>query len=280
MQAIPLPIVMGMVAGVFLRFGIELVQAFRADFLIAVTMTAVFVALTAMPRLAKILPPLIGALIAGAIAIWLSSRFNPPAGVLFSLAQPDLQVPQFSWAAMVELVIPLAITVLIAQNSQGIAILTASGHHPPINAITVGCGAGSIVTSFFGAVPTCLTGPVNAILASGGKLSEQYTGAILIGFFGIAFGLIAPFLTRVMLATPPAFIATLAGLALLRVLQTAFQVSFRDRFSFGALICFVVTVADVPILRIGAPFWGLVFGLAVSHLLERKDFKADDAVRH
>ena len=51
--------------------------------------------------------------------------------------------------------------------------------------------------------------------------------------------------------------------------------SFRDKFSFGALICFVVTVADVPIFRIGAPFWGLVFGLAASHLLERADFRRD-----
>ena len=78
-----------------------------------------------------------------------------------------------------------------------------------------------------------------------------------------------------MLATPPAFIATLAGLAMLRVLQTSFQISFRDKFSFGALICFVVTVADVPIFRIGAPFWGLVFGLAASYLLERDDLKAE-----
>jgi len=56
---------------------------------------------------------------------------------------------------------------------------------------------------------------------------------------------------------------------MLRVLQTAFTASFGGRFSFGALICFLVTVADVPILQIGAPFWGLVFGLAVSWLLER-----------
>ena len=277
MQAIPMPIVMGMVAGVFLRFAIELVQAFRADVWIASSMTIVFVLLTIMPRFAKILPPLIGALIAGAIAVWLAGSFNPPSGALFSLVRPDLQLPQFSWSAMVELVIPLAITVLVVQNSQGIAVLTASGHQPPINAITVGCGVGSIFTSLFGAVPTCLTGPVNAVLASSGKLNEQYTGAILVGLLGILFGLIAPFFTRVMLATPPAFIATLAGLALLRVLQTAFQVSFRDKFSFGALICFVVTVADVPIFRIGAPFWGLVFGLAASYLLERSDLKAGQA---
>ncbi len=61
---------------------------------------------------------------------------------------------------MVELVMPLAITVLVVQNGQGIAILTASGHRPPTNAITVVCGAASIVTAFFGAVSTCLTGPV------------------------------------------------------------------------------------------------------------------------
>jgi benzoate membrane transport protein len=130
-----------------------------------------------------------------------------------------------------------------------------------------------MVTSIFGAVPTCLTGPVNAILASAGELRQQYSGGVLIGVLAIVFGLMAPFFTRVMLATPPAFIATLAGLAILKVLQTAFQASFRDKFTFGAVVCFVVTVADVPIFRIGAPFWGLVFGLAASHLLERADLK-------
>ncbi len=85
-----------------------------------------------------------------------------------------------------------------------------------------------------------------------------------------AFGLLAPFFTRLLLGTPPAFIATLAGLAMLRVLQTAFIASFAGRYSLGALVCFLVTVADVPLFLIGAPFWGLVFGLATSRLLERK----------
>jgi len=86
----------------------------------------------------------------------------------------------------------------------------------------------------------------------------------------IGFGLLAPFFTRLLLATPPAFIAALAGLAMLRVLQTAFIASFGGAFSLGALICFLVTVADVPIFNIGAAFWGLVFGIATSRLLERK----------
>jgi benzoate membrane transport protein len=64
---------------------------------------------------------------------------------------------------------------------------------------------------------------------------------------------------------------------MLRVLQTAFTVSFRGKFTLGALVTFLVTVADVAILNVGAPFWGLVFGFAVSWLLERGDFRSAQA---
>jgi len=49
------------------------------------------------------------------------------------------------------------------------------------------------------------------------------------------------------------------------------------RADAGALVTFLVTVADVPIFNVGAPFWGLVIGYAVSRLLERKDFGAAGA---
>jgi len=270
MQAVPMPIVMAMVAGVFLRFGIDLVLAFRDALWIAAPMSAVFIALMALPRFARAIPPLIGALLVGALAVWLLGGFRPPPGALFALAAPNLYVPQFSWQAMVELVIPLAITVLVVQNGQGIAVLSANGHPAPINAITAACGAGTIVTGLFGAVPTCLTGPVNAILSGTGERERQYTAALFFCLFAFTFGLLAPFFTRLLLATPPAFIATLAGLAMLRILQHAFTASFSGRFALGALVCFLITVADVAILRIGAPFWGLVLGLATSSLLERE----------
>jgi benzoate membrane transport protein len=269
MDAVPMPIVMAMVAGVFLRFGVDLVRAFADELWIALPMSAAFVALTAAPRLSRALPPLIGALIAGAVALWLLGAFKPPAGALFAIAQPNLYVPQFSWAAMVELVAPLAITVLAVQNAQGVAILSANGHQPPVNAITSACGLGAVVTGLVGTVSTCLTGPVNAVISTSGEKQRQYTAALFIALLAMAFGLLAPFFTRLLLATPPAFIATLAGLAMLRVLQTAFSVSFRERYTLGALVCFLVTVADVPIFNIGAAFWGLVFGLATSWALER-----------
>ena len=267
MDAVPMPIVMAMVAGVFLRFGIALVLAFQEALWIALPMTVAFFVFLKVNRY---VPPLIAALATGAVVIWVLGAFNAPAGALFAFAAPNFYVPRFSWAAMVELVVPLAITVLAVQNAQGIAILAANGHAAPVNAITTACGVGSIVTGLFGAVSTCLTGPVNAVLSSTGEKPKHYTAALFFCVLAIAFGALAPFFTRVLLATPPAFIATLAGLAMLKVLQTAFTASFGGKFSFGALVCFLVTVADVAIFRIGAPFWGLVFGLAASWLLERR----------
>ncbi|HYX66743.1 MAG TPA: benzoate/H(+) symporter BenE family transporter [Burkholderiales bacterium] len=273
MEAVPMPIVMAMVAGVFLRFGIGLVHSFRDDLALASSMTAAWLAFTAVSRIGRIVPPLIAALVVGVVVMMAEKTFKPTDGALLAIVSPHFYAPRFSWNAMVELVAPLAITVLTVQNAQGIAILTAAGHKPPTNAITAACGVGAFVTGLFGAVSTCLTGPVNAVITSAGEKSRHYTAALVVAALAMMFGLLAPLFTRLLLATPPAFIAALAGLAMLRVLQTAFQISFRDRFSFGALTCFLVTVADLPIFHIGAPFWGLVFGLAVSWLLERKDLE-------
>jgi benzoate membrane transport protein len=274
MEAVPMPIVMGMVAGVFLRFGLDLVYAVRDDFWIAAPMVAAFVALSASPRLARMMPPLIGAMIVGGLLIAALGRFDPAGAGAWSLARPNLYAPAFSWQAMVELVVPLAITVLVVQNGQGVAVLRAAGHAPPINAVTAACGAGSVITAFVGTVSTCLTGPVNAIISSAGEKSRHYTAGIFVGILALGFGLASPVFVKLMLATPKAFIAALAGLAMLRVLQTAFSIAFKERFALGALVTFLVTVADVPIFNIGAAFWGLVLGFAVSWLLERGDFSA------
>jgi benzoate membrane transport protein len=190
-----------------------------------------------------------------------------------SLAAPVFQRPAWSAAAALELVIPLAITVLIVQNGQGFAVLDTVGHKAPVNAVTLGCGVWTVLVALIGTVCTCLTGPTNALISSSGERERHYTAGIFVGLLSLAFGLFAPGFTRLMLATPAAFIAVLAGLAMLRVLQSAFQISFRDRFSLGAMVAFLVTVANEPLLGIGAPFWGLVFGFAIAWLFERGDFQ-------
>jgi benzoate membrane transport protein len=274
MEAVPMPIVMGMVAGVFLRFGLDLVRSLHADPAIAVPMTAGFLLLSALPVLGRRLPPLLGALAIGALAIALLGRMDGAATAGLALVRPLVQAPAFSLAAMVELVLPLAITVLVVQNGQGIAVLRAAGHVPPVNAIAVACGLGSLLAALVGAISTCLTGPTNALLTQSGARSRHYAGGIVTGVLAIGFGVLAPTFTGLMLAAPRAFVATLAGLAMLRVLQSAFGIAFRDRCTLGALVSLLVTVADLPVLGIGAAFWGLVAGCATSWLLEREEMRA------
>lgn len=275
MELVPLPIVMGMVAGVFLRFGLDLVHAVFDDTAVAGPMVVTWLLLTAVPLLGRRCPPIIGALIVGAIAAIVVGRIDSSTPLQFELINPVIQAPAWSIAAMVELVVPLAITVLVVQNGQGFAVLKGAGHNPPVNAVTIACGIGSVVAAAVGGISTCLTGPTNAILVGGGARDRQYIGGIVVGLLAIMFGLLAPTFTRLLFNAPKSFIATLAGFAMLRVLQTAFVTAFARRFSLGALVAFLVTVADVPVLNVGAAFWGLVAGIVVAVLLERADFKPE-----
>ena len=262
-EAAPMPIVMAMVAGVFLRFGTGLVHAMRDEIAVVAPMVAAFILLSFFTQAGRRLPPLIGAMVVGIVSVFLFDKYNPGETAL-QLAPPNLYVPAFSWQAMIELVV---------QNGQGFAVLSAAGHKPPIDAIAIACGAGSMVTAFVGSVSTCLTGPVNAIISSSGEKHRHYTAGVLVGVLALAFGLLSPLFVRLLLSTPPAFVAALGGLAMLRVLQTAFGVAFGGKFALGALVTFLVTVADVPIFNIGAAFWALVIGFGISWLLERKDFR-------
>lgn len=270
MDLMPMPIVMAMVAGVFLRFGTDLVRAL-GDVVVAVPMVVVFLVLSTWTSLGRRIPPILGALVIGAVAVAVSGRFTPgPTTAWF--AAPVLQAPQWSLQAMIELVVPLAVTVLVVQNGQGVAVLRSAGHPAPVNAITLACGFWSILAAGVGAVSTCLTGPTNALLVASGKKPRHYTAGICCGLLAVLFGLFAPLFTTLMLATPPAYIAALAGLAMLRVLQSSFVTAFATRFTLGALVTFIVTVSNITVLNIGAAFWGLVAGLVVSLLLERSDF--------
>ena len=273
MRLLPMPVVMAMVAGVFLDFGTGLVRALPADVGVAAPMVVAFLLATAWPRLGRFLPPVLAALVAGTVVVLAAGRLAGGSTSGRWLAQPVLQAPEFTWAAAVQLVVPLVVTVLVVQNGQGMAVLTAAGHRPPMNLVTIACGVVSLPAAAVGAISTCLTGPTNALLTASGSPRRHYAAAIWCGLLAIVFGALAPGMVRLMMGMPDAFVATLGGLAMLRALQGAFVTAFSGRFVMGALVCFVVTVADVTVLHVGSAFWGLVAGLGVSWLVEPDDFR-------
>ena len=278
MRFVPQPVVMAMVAGVFLKFGILAVDAFDKELKIAVAALVAFVVFSFWRPVARILPPVLMALlVAGYVAVE-GGQYRPEGDPTLQIARPEFIQPVFSRAALLDLVLPLLVSVLALQNAQGIAILRVAGHNPPTNTSTFVCGAGSLLFGAYGSVNTCMTGPVNALLASSGPVRFHFIGAFFWAALAIAFGLLSPVVTRLALAVPEAFIYIIGGLAMLPVLQQAFTAGFGGRFAIGATVSLVVTVTDlipgvdVALLGIGAPFWGLVFGAATSLLLERRDY--------
>jgi benzoate membrane transport protein len=274
MKAIPLAIVMAMVAGVFLKFGTDLIRHMQSDAWIAAPMILVFTTLTVFARIGRFIPPLIGSLLTGLLLITVFDAPNIAFDQLHWLADPVVTAPVFSLRACLELVVPLAITVLVVQNGQGAAVLRAAGHEAPINTVASACGLWSMMTAMVGSVSTCLTGPTNAILVSSGPKESHYIGGITVGLLAMLFGFFSPGFISLLMATPTAFIVVLGGLAMLKVLQTAFQSAFKAQFSFGALVCLLVTVSGIQIASIGAAFWGLLAGYIASRLFEPADFQS------
>ena len=64
------------------------------------------------------------------------------------------------------------------------------------------------------------------------------------------------------MAFPPAFITTLAGLALLGTIGGSLANAMADvRSREAALITFMVTASGLTLFSIGSAFWGIVAGV-------------------
>lgn len=102
---------------------------------------------------------------------------------------------------------------------------------------------------------------------------------MLYGLLMLLFGLAAPMAVALCMALPAAFIGVPGGLAIVRVPQGWMFSAFASELSFGARAAFLVTLSGVSILHIGAPFWGLMFGVAASWLTERPALKKTSSSR-
>src|SRR5699024_393562 len=106
-----------------------------------------------------------------------------------------------------------------------------------------------------------------------GERRRQYSAAVVYAGLCFAAAAFAPAVTQVMLGTPEAFILALGGLAMFGALRQAFISAFASRYTFGALVTFVVTVAEFDLFNIHAAFWGILFGYLASRVMEPQDHR-------
>jgi benzoate membrane transport protein len=102
--------------------------------------------------------------------------------------------------------------------------------------------------------------------------SEQVDPGTTRGIHGIhGIGVFGVTLAAVFMAFPATFITTLAGLALLGTIGGSLASAMADaKTREASLITFLAAAANITMLGIGGPFWGLVIGLVAYAVLTRR----------
>lgn len=259
---LPAAVASGMLGGVLLRFVV-------APFESALTTPALVLPLLGLFLLARLASPsaaVLVVLLAGTALAWgLGLTAGLPGGVELSTLQATL--PAFDPAVLLGLGLPLYLVTMASQNLPGFAVLRAAGYEPPARSILAVTGLASLVTAPFGAHATNLAA-ITAAICTGPDTHPDPDRRWLAGpLYGLCYLVLAAFgssLVELFAAMPPALIKTVAGVALLGPLAGAMAAAIADDGQrFAAVLAFAVTASGMAAFGIGAPFWGLMAGLAV-----------------
>ncbi|TVQ11418.1 MAG: benzoate transporter BenE [Leptolyngbya sp. DLM2.Bin27] len=260
MNRIPLSLAAGMLAGVLLRFGLDVFGAMQTQ--LAMTF-AMFCTYLAMRRL----HPRYGVVVALAVGIAIAAQQNLIQfdTVSLQLAAPVFTAPRFSVAALVGVALPLFVVTMASQNVPGVAVLRASGYGTvPISPLIGWTGAATVLLAPFGAFALNLAA-ITAAICMGREAHEdpgrRYVAAIAAGVFYLLIGLFGATVAAVFAAFPPELVLAIAGLALLGTIGNGLFTALRDETQREpALITFLVTASGLTLFGIGSAFWGLIAG--------------------
>jgi benzoate membrane transport protein len=274
MERVPNEVIMGALAGILLHFGVEVFAAVPEQPVLVGAMIATYLVGF---RFIRALPPALLALLVGLIVAGLGGQFDV-GDVQLSLSRPILVEPAFDLTALFSIALPLTLLAVATQNAPGVGILWANGYRPPVNAITIFSGLGSILTAPLVSNGLNIAAPMTAVCAgpdSHPDPENRYLATVAQGLFFIAFGLAGATAVSLIQALPPALIVSLAGLALLPVILQALRLSVgQTRHTLAAGIALFVGASNVTILGINSAFWAIVAGVALARFL-RQDSKGD-----
>ena len=258
-RRIPLSLASGMLAGVLLRFGLDLFVAMQSQAAMALSMLATYlIGRRWFARYAVIATLLVGIAIAagGGLMHWNAVRLE--------LARPVLMVPGLSWAALFGLAIPLFVVTMASQNVPGVAVMRASGYTVPISPTIGWIGVVNTVLAPFGGYALNLAA-ITAAICMGREAHEdparRYPAAVAAGVFYIVIGLFWATVAAVFAAFPRELVMAIAGIALLGTIGNSLAAALREEPEReAALITFLVTASGLTLGGIGASFWGLLAG--------------------
>ncbi|HEY9882775.1 MAG TPA: benzoate/H(+) symporter BenE family transporter [Thermosynechococcaceae cyanobacterium] len=269
LNRIPVSLASGMLAGVLLRFGLDVFTAMQTQFAMAITMFVVYLFMRRiLPRYAVVAALLVG------MAIATTQGLLHLETVRLQLAQPVFTVPQFSLNALVGVALPLFVVTMASQNVPGVAVIRASGYSVPISPLIGWTGTATLLLAPFGAFALNLAA-ITAAICMGREAhedqSKRYVAAIAAGGFYLLIGLFGSTVGAVLSAFPKELVLAIAGLALLGTIGNSLATALTpEKEREPALITFLVTASGVTLLGVGSAFWGLIAGALAIAILQPK----------
>lgn len=269
MRLVPQPVVLAVLGGVLLRFGLNIFNALDDSPdapLMIVAMVAVFFLLKRI----KFRAPSLGAMVIGIIIAAAMGQLSF-TDVRLTPSLPVFFAPTFSFNAVLSLSLPLMALALSSQYAPGEAVLRANGYDAPINGILIGTGLASMVLALFGGHGNVL-GALTAAITVGPEAQpdpdKRYGTTVIAGVWHVAIGLFGAAIVDLFSHFPAVFVSTIAGLSLSGVIASSLGGAMdRPEHRDAAIVAFLCTAGSFTLLGIGAPFWGLVAGVAVHGLM-------------
>ncbi|MGB4116443.1 MAG: benzoate/H(+) symporter BenE family transporter [Polaromonas sp.] len=261
MNRIPVAIASALLAGVLARFGMQGFTAAQTALPLVLLMLGVYLlGRRFIPRYA-----VVATLLAGITYAALRGQLAWSA-VSFTFTLPVLVMPQFTFAAVVSLAIPLFVVTMASQNLPGVAAIRATGYEGqiPVSKVITMTGVATFLLAPFGGFALNLSAITAAIVM--GKEAhtdpdKRYTAAVSCGLIYVVIGVFGAAVTSLLAAFPKELVAAIAGLALLGTIGAGLAAAVKDEsHREAALITFLVTLSGVVIAGIGSAFWGVVAG--------------------
>lgn len=260
---VPRAVAAAMLAGVLLRFGLQLFSTLAdALGLVLLMLTVWVVGRRWHPNFAAL------ASLAAGILLCVAQDEVRLEAIRFDPALPVWTTPSWTWTHLIGIGMPLFLVTMASQNVPGLAVLRANGYDTPASPPLAVTGLTGLALAPFGGFAFNLAAITAAICMSPDAdpvKERRYLAAVWAGVFYAASGILGLTVVTAFAALPQALLAAMAGVALLGTLSGSLIGAFEEPTERdAALLTFLCTASGLTLFGIGSAFWGLVVGVLAS----------------
>lgn len=262
MHKIPTGLAAAMLAGVLVRFGMNVFEQLAIQPVLIISMLlAYLLAKRLYPRYAILFVLLVGSLLA-----WQQHLLQGNEQTL-SIAIPVFTWPDLDIPTLLGVGLPLFIVTMASQNLPGVAVMRANGYQAPVSASLSVTGIINLILAPLGCYAINLAA-ITAAICMGPEAHEdpkqRYKAAVFAGIGYLIAGVFGASIVSLFAVLPQALIMGVAGIALFGTIGASLHSALQNEHQReAALLTFLVTASGLTLWEIGSAFWGLVVGIVV-----------------